>query len=130
MLKRYFITVLISLGCGAFIFYIASFRGGEIFNINFFRMLETMLFIVGSTGFFIYEFSKNKVLNIVFQTVIMVASGIIVPMLFGVIEFDLAKIIASSLAIGISYPVTLLITYKIRKQNLKKINEKLSKNKE
>lgn len=128
MLKGYIRTVLISLGCGAFIFFIASFINAPVINIHFFRMLETMLFIIGSAGFFIYAFSKNKILNVVYQTIVMVASGIIVPMAFGIIEFSWAWLISTSLAIGISYPIARLVMYKIRMKNLKKINEKLSQN--
>lgn len=130
MLKGYIRTVLISLGCGAAIFFLASFTNEAVFNVNFFRMLETMLFIIGTTGFFIYSFSKNKILNIIFQTVVMIASGIIVPMMFGIAEFNWAWIITTALGIGISYPIALLIVYKIQKSNLKKINEKLLKNQE
>ena len=130
MLKGYIRTVLISLGCGAAIFFLASFTNEAVFNVNFFRMLETMLFIIGTTGFFIYEFSKNKILNIIFQTVVMVASGIIVPMAFGIVEFDWIWFISTSVGIAILYPVTLFITNKIQSNNIKKINEKLSKNKE
>ena len=130
MLKGYIRTVLISLGCGAAIFFLASFVNEAVFNINFFRMLETLLFIIGTTGFFIYEFSKNKILNIIFQTVVMVASGIIVPMAFGIVEFDWIWFISTSVGIAILYPVTLLITNKIQSNTIKKINEKLSKNKE
>lgn len=130
MLKGYIRTVLISLGCGAAIFFLASFTNEAVFNVNFFRMLETMLFIIGTTGFFIYEFSKNKILNIIFQTVVMIASGIIVPMAFGIVEFDWIWFISTSVGIAILYPVTLFITNKIQSNNIKKINEKLSKNKE
>ena len=130
MLKGYIRTVLVSLGCGAFIFFLASFVNEAVFNVNFFRMLETMLFIIGTTGFFIYSFSKNKILNIVYQTVIMVASGIIVPMMFGIAEFNWAWIITTALGIGISYPIALLITYKIQNNHLKKINDQLQKNSE
>lgn len=130
MLKGYIRTVLISLGCGAAIFFLASFTNEAVFNVNFFRMLETMLFIIGTTGFFIYEFSKNKILNIIFQTVVMIASGIVVPMAFGIVEFDWIWFISTSVGIAILYPVTLFITNKIQSNNIKKINEKLSKNKE
>ncbi len=130
MIKRYFKTVLVSLGCGALIFFVASLKNEAVFDVNFFRMLETMLFIIGSTGFFIYEFSKNKILNIILQTAVMVASGIIVPMAFGIMEFDWIWFISTSVGIAVLYPVTLLITNKIQSNNLRKINEKLSQNKE
>ena len=130
MLKRYIKNVLISLGCGALVFFVASLGDEEVFDINFFRMLETMLFIVGSTGFFIYEFSKNAILNGVLQTFVMVITAVIVPMAFGIVEYNLWGILSTIGAIAILYPTILFIVSKIQKNNLKKINEKLSKNRE
>ena len=130
MLKRYFKNVLISLGCGALVFLISSLRNEQIFDINFFRMLSVMLFIIGSAGFFIYEFSKNAILNAVLQTFVMVITAVIVPMAFGIVEYNLWGILSTIGAIAILYPTILFIVSKIQKNNLKKINEKLSKNKE
>ena len=130
MLKRYFKNVLISLGCGALVFFLSSFKSEEIFDVNFFRMLSVMLFIIGSAGFFIYEFSKNAILNAVLQTFVMVITAVIVPMVFGIVEYNLWGILSTIGAIAILYPTILFIVSKIQKRNLKKINEKLSKNKE
>ncbi len=130
MLKRYLKNVLLSLGCGALVFFISSLRDEEIFNINFFRMLETMLFIIGSAGFFIYEFSKNAILNAVLQTCVMVITAVIVPMAFGIVEYNLWGILSTIGAIAVLYPTILFVVSKIQKNNLKKINEKLSQNKE
>lgn len=130
MVKRYFKNVLISLGCGALVFLISSLRNEQIFDINFFRMLSVMLFIIGSAGFFIYEFSKNAILNAVLQTFVMVITAVIVPMAFGIVEYNLWGILSTIGAIAMLYPTILFIVSKIQKNNLKKINEKLSKNKE
>ena len=130
MVKRYFKNVLISLGCGALVFFISSLSNEQIFDINFFRMLSVMLFIIGSAGFFIYEFSKNAILNAVLQTFVMVITAVIVPMAFGIVEYNLWGILSTIGAIAILYPTILFIVSKIQKNNLKKINEKLSKNKE
>ena len=130
MVKRYFKNVLISLGCGALVFLISSLSNEQIFDINFFRMLSVMLFIIGSAGFFIYEFSKNAVLNAVLQTFVMVITAVIVPMAFGIVEYNLIGILSTICAIAILYPTVLFVVSRIQKSNLKKINEKLSKNKE
>ncbi|MBQ8545615.1 MAG: hypothetical protein IJ437_01605 [Clostridia bacterium] len=130
MLKRYIKNALISCGISAVIFFFASLFNKEIFDINFFRMLTSMLFINGSVGFVIYEFSKNKILNCVLQGSVMIFTAVTLPMAFGILDFNLPRIISTIVVIGISYPVALLIAYKIQKANLKKINEKLSNNKE
>lgn len=130
MLKRYIKTALISCGASAVIFFFASLFNQELFDVNFFRMLTTMLFINGSAGFVIYEFSKNKILNCLLQASVMIFTAVTLPMAFGILEFSLPRLICTIVVIGISYPVALLVAYKIQNASLKKINEKLSNNRE
>ncbi len=133
MLKTYIKDLLIGEGATALLYMLASFISPQIFEINFFRMLITMIFIVSTSSFIFYGIklvSNNAIINGILQGSVMILSAVFLPMAFNVLEFSLTRTIWTSISIAALYMVALLVAYKIQNHNLQKINEKLKENKE
>ena len=133
MLKTYIKEVLISIGAMATVFMFASFINSQIFDINFFRMLIVMGFIITTSNHIFFGLkliSHNGIINGVLQCSVMVLSAIFLPMAFGILEFKIWRIIWTVVVISILYLVAQIIVIKLQKRSLEKINEKLKENEE
>lgn len=133
MLKTYIKEVLISIGAMATVFMIASFINSQIFDIDFFRMLIVMGFIITTSNHIFFGLkliSHNGIINGVLQCSVMVLSAIFLPMAFGILEFKIWRIIWTVVVISILYLVAQIIVIKLQKRSLEKINEKLKENEE
>ena len=133
MLKTYIKEVLISLGAMATVFMFASIINSQIFDINFFRMLIVMGFIITTSNHIFFGLkliSHNGILNGVLQCSVMVLSAIFLPMVFGILEFKIWRIVWTVVVISILYLIAQLIVIKLQKRSLEKINEKLKENEE
>ena len=133
MLKVYIKEVLISIGAMATVFMFASIINSQIFDINFFRMLIVMGFIITTSNHIFFGLklvSHNGIINGVLQCSVMVLSAIFLPMAFGILEFKIWRIVWTIVAISILYLVAQLIVIKLQKRSLEKINEKLKENEE
>ncbi len=133
MLKVYIKEVLISIGAMATVFMLASIIDSQIFDINFFRMLIVMGFIITTSNHIFFGLkliSHNGIINGVLQCSVMVLSAIFLPMAFGILEFKIWRIIWTIVVISILYLVAQIIVIKLQKRNLEKINEKLKENEE
>ncbi|MBQ7226182.1 MAG: hypothetical protein IJX02_06255 [Clostridia bacterium] len=133
MLKTYIKEVLISIGAMATVFMIASFINSQIFDIDFFRMLIVMGFIITTSNHIFFGLkliSHNGIINGVLQCSVMVLSAIFLPMAFGILEFKIWRIVWTVVIISILYLVAQIIVIKLQKRSLEKINEKLKENEE
>ena len=133
MLKTYIKEVLISIGAMATVFMFASFINSQIFDINFFRMLIVMGFIITTSNHIFFGLkliSHNGIINGVLQCSVMVLSAIFLPMAFGILEFKIWRIVWTIVVISILYLVAQIIVIKLQKRSLEKINEKLKENEE
>ena len=133
MLKTYIKEVLISIGAMAMVFMVASFINSQIFDIDFFRMLIVMGFIITTSNHIFFGLklvSHNGIINGVLQCSVMVLSAIFLPMAFGILEFKIWRIIWTVVVISILYLVAQIIVIKLQKRSLEKINEKLKENEE
>lgn len=133
MLKTYIKEVLISIGAMATVFMFASIVNSQIFNIDFFRMLIVMGFIITTSNHIFFGLkliSHNGIINGVLQCSVMVLSAIFLPMAFGILEFKIWRIIWTVVIISILYLVAQIIVIKLQKRSLEKINEKLKENEE
>jgi len=133
MLKTYIKEVLISIGAMATVFMFASIINSQIFDINFFRMLIVMGFIITTSNHIFFGLkliSHNGIINGVLQCSVMVLSAIFLPMVFGILEFKIWRIVWTVVVISILYLIAQLIVIKLQKRSLEKINEKLKENEE
>ena len=133
MLKTYIKEVLISIGAMATVFMFASIINSQIFDINFFRMLIVMGFIITTSNHIFFGLkliSHNGIINGVLQCSVMVLSAIFLPMAFGILEFKIWRIVWTVVVISILYLIAQLIVIKLQKRSLEKINEKLKENEE
>ena len=133
MLKVYIKEVLISIGAMATVFMFASIINSQIFDINFFRMLIVMGFIITTSNHMFFGLklvSHNGIINGVLQCSVMILAAIFLPMAFGILEFKIWRIVWTVVAISILYLVAQLIVIKLQKRSLEKINEKLKENEE
>ena len=132
MFKTYIRDLLVSEGATALLYMLASFISPQILEIIFFRMLITMIFIVSTSSFIFYGIklvSNNAIINGILTGSVMILSAVFLPMAFNIFEFNLPRIIWTSVSIAVLYLVALFIAYKIQNRNLAKINEKLKENK-
>jgi len=133
MLKSYVKEVLISIGAMAIVFMLASIINSKIFDMNFFRMLIVMGFIITTSNHIFFGLklvSRNGIINGVLQCSVMVLSAIFLPMVFGILEFKIWRIVWTIVVISILYLVAQIVVNKLQKRSLEKINEKLKENKE
>ena len=133
MLKAYIKEVLISIGAMATVFMFASIINSQIFDIDFFRMLIVMGFIITTSNHIFFGLkliSHNGIINGVLQCSVMVLSAIFLPMVFGILEFKIWRIVWTVVVISILYLIAQLIVIKLQKRSLEKINEKLKENEE
>jgi len=133
MLKSYVKEVLISIGAMAIVFMLASIINSKIFDMNFFRMLIVMGFIITTSNHIFFGLklvSRNGIINGVLQCSVMVLSAIFLPMIFGILEFNIWRIVWTIVVISILYLVAQIVVNKLQKRSLEKINEKLKENKE
>ena len=133
MLKSYVKEVLISIGAMATVFMFASILNSQIFDINFFRMLIVMGFIITTSNHIFFGLklvSHNGIINGVLQCSVMILTAIFLPMVFGILELSIPKIVWSTVVIAILYLIAQIIVFKLQKRSLEKINEKLKENKE
>lgn len=133
MLKVYIREVLISIGAMATVFMFASILNSQIFDINFFRMLIVMGFIITTSNHIFFGLklvSHNGIINGVLQCSVMILTAIFLPMVFGILEFKIWRIVWTIVVISILYLVAQIIVIKLQKRSLEKINEKLKENKE
>ena len=133
MLKVYIREVLISIGAMATVFMFASILNSQIFDINFFRMLIVMGFIITTSNHIFFGLklvSHNGIINGVLQCSVMVLSAIFLPMAFGILEFKIWRIVWTVVAISILYLIAQIIVIRLQKRSLEKINEKLKENEE
>ena len=133
MLKVYIREVLISIGAMATVFMFASILNSQIFDINFFRMLIVMGFIITTSNHIFFGLkivSQNGIINGVLQCSVMILTAIFLPMVFGILEFKIWRIVWTIVVISILYLVAQIIVIKLQKRSLEKINEKLKENKE
>ena len=133
MLKVYIREVLISIGAMATVFMFASILNSQIFDINFFRMLIVMGFIITTSNHIFFGLklvSHNGIINGVLQCSVMVLSAIFLPMVFGILEFKIWRIVWTIVVISILYLIAQLIVIKLQKRSLEKINKKLKENEE
>lgn len=133
MLKAYIKNVLISFGAMSAVFMFASFINTQIFDINFFRMLMVMGFIITTSNHIFFGLklvSHNGIINGVLQCSVMILSAIFLPMAFGILEFKIWRIVWTVVIISILYLVAQIIVIKLQKRNLEKINKKLKENEE
>lgn len=133
MLKVYIREVLISIGAMATVFMFASILNSQIFDINFFRMLIVMGFIITTSNHIFFGLklvSHNGIINGVLQCSVMILTAIFLPMVFGILELSIPKIVWSTVAIAILYLIAQIIVFKLQKRNIEKINEKLKENEE
>lgn len=133
MLKVYIREVLISIGAMATVFMFASIINSQIFDINFFRMLIVMGFIITTSNHIFFGLklvSHNGIINGVLQCSVMILAAIFLPMAFGILEFKIWRIVWTIVVISILYLVAQIIVIKLQKRNIKKINEKLKENEE
>ena len=96
MLKAYIKNVLISFGAMSAVFMFASFINTQIFDINFFRMLMVMGFIITTSNHIFFGLklvSHNGIINGVLQCSVMILSAIFLPMAFGILEFKIWRIV-------------------------------------
>ena len=133
MLKVYIKEVLISIGAMATVFMFASIINSQIFDIDFFRMLIVMGFIITTSNHMFFGLklvSHNGIINGVLQCSVMILAAIFLPMAFGILEFKIWRIVWTVVAISILYLIAQLIVIKLQKRSLEKINEKLKENEE
>lgn len=133
MLKTYIKEILISIGAMATVFMFASIINSQIFDIDFFRMLIVMGFIITTSNHIFFGLkliSHNGIINGVLQCSVMVLSAIFLPMAFGILEFKIWRIVWTIVVISILYLVAQIIVIKLQKRSLEKINEKLKENEE
>ena len=133
MLKTYIKEILISIGAMATVFMFASIINSQIFDIDFFRMLIVMGFIITTSNHIFFGLkliSHNGIINGVLQCSVMVLSAIFLPMAFGILEFKIWRIVWTVVAISILYLIAQIIVIKLQKRSLEKINEKLKENEE
>ena len=133
MLKVYIREVLISIGAMATVFMFASILNSQIFDINFFRMLIVMGFIITTSNHIFFGLklvSHNGIINGVLQCSVMILTAIFLPMVFGILELSIPKIVWSTVVIAILYLIAQIIVFKLQKRNIEKINEKLKENEE
>lgn len=133
MLKVYIREVLISIGAMATVFMFASILNSQIFDINFFRMLIVMGFIITTSNHIFFGLklvSHNGIINGVLQCSVMILTAIFLPMVFGILEFKIWRIVWTIVVISILYLVAQIIVIKLQKRSLEKINEKLKENEE
>ncbi|MBE6454764.1 MAG: hypothetical protein E7017_07810 [Alphaproteobacteria bacterium] len=133
MLKSYVKEVLISIGAMATVFMFASIINSQIFDINFFRMLIVMGFIITTSNHMFFGLklvSHNGIINGVLQCSVMILAAIFLPMAFGISEFKIWRIVWTIVVISILYLVAQIIVIKLQKRSLEKINEKLKENEE
>ncbi|MBQ8738135.1 MAG: hypothetical protein IJZ04_01420 [Clostridia bacterium] len=133
MLKTYIKEILISIGAMATVFMFASIINSQIFDIDFFRMLIVMGFIITTSNHIFFGLkliSHNGIINGVLQCSVMVLSAIFLPMAFGILEFKIWRIVWTVVVISILYLIAQIIVIKLQKRSLEKINEKLKENEE
>ena len=133
MLKTYIKEILISIGAMATVFMFASIINSQIFDIDFFRMLIVMGFIITTSNHIFFGLkliSHNGIINGVLQCSVMVLSAIFLPMAFGILEFKIWRIVWTIVVISILYLVAQINVIKLQKRSLEKINEKLKENEE
>ena len=133
MLKTYIKEILISIGAMATVFMFASIINSQIFDIDFFRMLIVMGFIITTSNHIFFGLkliSHNGIINGVLQCSVMVLSAIFLPMAFGILEFKIWRIVWTIVVISILYLIAQIIVIKLQKRSLEKINEKLKENEE
>lgn len=133
MLKVYIKEVLISIGAMAIVFMFASMINPQTFDVNFFRMLIVMGFIITTSNHIFFGLkliSHSGIINGVLQCSVMVLSAIFLPMAFGILEFKPWRVVWTIVVISILYLVAQILVIKLQKRNLEKINEKLKENEE
>ena len=117
----------------ATVFMFASIINSQIFDINFFRMLIVMGFIITTSNHMFFGLklvSHNGIINGVLQCSVMILAAIFLPMAFGISEFKIWRIVWTIVVISILYLVAQIIVIKLQKRSLEKINEKLKENEE
>ena len=133
MLKVYIKEVLISIGAMATVFMFASIINSQIFDIDFFRMLIVMGFIITTSNHIFFGLklvSHNGIINGVLQCSVMILAAIFLPMAFGILEFKIWRIIWTIVVISTLYLVAQIIAIRLQKRSLERINEKLKENEE
>lgn len=133
MLKEYLKEVAIGLGAVALFYMLVTVISSALFEINLFRLLITMSFIITTTGYFLFSkkiISDSMVVNSILQLSVMILTAIFLPMAFNLINWNFPRLIWTLAVISVLYIFATLLTYHIQKRNLQKINEKLSKNNE
>ncbi len=131
MLKEYLKEVAIGLGSVALLYMLVTLINPSLFEINLFRLLITMSFIITTTSYFLFGkkiISDSMIVNSILQLSVMLLLAIFLPMAFNMISWNVPRLMWTLVAISVLYIATTALTYHIEKRNLQKINKKLSDN--
>ena len=131
MLKEYLKEVAIGLGSVALFYMLVTVISPSLFEINLFRLLITMSFILTTTSYFLFSkkiISDSMIVNSILQLSSMLLLAIFLPMAFNLIKWNIPRLMWTLVAISVLYTVATALIYHIEKRNLQKINKKLSDN--
>lgn len=133
MLKEYLKEITIGLGSVALLYMLATLISPSLFEINLFRLLITMSFILTTTNYFLFGkkiISDSMIVNTILQLSVMLFLAIFLPMAFKLINWNFPRLIWTLVVISVLYITATFLTYYIQKRNLQKINKILNEHKE
>ena len=131
MLKQYLKEVAIGIGAVSLFYMLVTIISPSLFEINLFRMLITMSFILTTTSYILFGkkiISDSIIVNSILQLSAMLLSAIFLPMAFNLINWNIPRLIWTLVVISVLYIIATFLTYYIQRHNLQKINQILKEN--